>query len=115
MADAARLFIGDAEVQTNRLGMADVEIPIRFRRKAGDDPPMRVCRQRGRRDDLANKVGAWGGSGVVDMVVAGFRRGTMMKRAWFYHRTTGVGRRGAVVAQWRVGFSGSISAGILEL
>ena len=35
MADPARLLVGNAEVEANRLGMADMEIAVRFRRKAG--------------------------------------------------------------------------------
>ena len=34
---AAAKFLGYAKIQANRLGMPDVEIPIWFRRKAGDD------------------------------------------------------------------------------
>ena len=40
VADTARLLVGDAEVEANRLGMADMEIAVRFRRKPGDDAPI---------------------------------------------------------------------------
>ena len=33
---AAAEFLGDAEIQADRLGVADMQIAVRLRRKAGD-------------------------------------------------------------------------------
>ena len=45
---AAAELLGDAEIEADRLGVADVEVAVRLRRKAGDDA--RVARRpRGRR------------------------------------------------------------------
>ncbi len=58
MADAPRLFIRNAEVEANRFGMADMEIAVRFRWEAGDDPSgMFTCGTVGSYD-LTNEVGA---------------------------------------------------------
>ena len=37
VADSPRVFPGDSEIEADGFGMADVEIPVRFRWKAGDD------------------------------------------------------------------------------
>ena len=38
VADAALVLGGDAKIETDGLGVADVQIPVGFGRKAGDDP-----------------------------------------------------------------------------
>jgi hypothetical protein len=50
------ILIGDAEVEANRLGMADMEIPIRLRRKAGDHSSVMFAGSAIGRDDLADEV-----------------------------------------------------------
>ena len=50
-------FLGDAEVQANGLGVADVEIAVRLRRKPGDDLANAAVREIGL-DDVANEVAA---------------------------------------------------------
>src|SRR5882757_3365936 len=48
-------FLRDAEIQRDRLGMADVQIAVRLRRKSGHDPAVFVGREVGL-DDVANEV-----------------------------------------------------------
>src|SRR5829696_2897560 len=48
-------FLGDPEVEADRLSVTDMQIPVRLRRKPGYDlrmPPRRKIR----RDDVANKI-----------------------------------------------------------
>ena len=52
------LLVGDAEVETNRFGMADMEIAVRFRWKAGDDPTAMFAGGAIGRDDLTDEVRA---------------------------------------------------------
>ena len=52
---------GDAEVEADRLGVADVEVAVRLRREPGDDRRMAPAADI-RGDDLADEVGAFGGS-----------------------------------------------------
>src|SRR3954453_9552250 len=54
MAASAELF-GDTEIKADRLGVSDMQVPVRLRRKPGHDlrmPPRREIR----RDDVANKI-----------------------------------------------------------
>jgi hypothetical protein len=48
-------FLGDAEVQADRFGVADMEIAVRLRRKPGDDLAGAAVRKIGL-DDVANEV-----------------------------------------------------------
>ena len=43
-------FLGDAEIETDRLGMADMQIAVRLRREAGDDGLVPAGRQVGAHD-----------------------------------------------------------------
>ena len=43
-------FLGDAEIQRDRLGVADMQITVRLRREAGDDRLMPARRQIGAHD-----------------------------------------------------------------
>jgi hypothetical protein len=63
VADAAEL-LGDAEVQADRLGVANVELPIRFRRKARDDTAAELAGRDVARHHGANEVGRRRGSVV---------------------------------------------------
>src|SRR5262249_4352970 len=47
---------GDAEIEADRLGVADVEVAVRLRRKAGDDPPAVLVGLQVGGDDVTNKV-----------------------------------------------------------
>jgi hypothetical protein len=55
VAGTARL-LGDPEVEADRLRMADVEIPVGFRRKTGRDPPLVLAGCQVVSDDRANEV-----------------------------------------------------------
>ena len=48
-------LLRDAEIQCNRLGVADVQIAIRFRRKSGHDPAVLV-RGEVRLNDVADEI-----------------------------------------------------------
>ena len=48
-------FLGDAEIQADRFGMADMQIAVRLRRKAGDDCLMPAGSQIGAHD-VADKI-----------------------------------------------------------
>ena len=52
---AAGKVAGQAEVQTDRLGMADVQVAVRLRREAGDDAAMPPLFEVGT-DNIADKV-----------------------------------------------------------
>ena len=52
---AAAEFLGDAEIQADRLGVADMQVAVRLRRKAGDDRLMPPRRQIGAHD-VADKI-----------------------------------------------------------
>jgi len=52
----ARVIPRDAEVQADRLGVADVEVSVRLRRKAGDDLAPVLPRPVVLVDDLADEV-----------------------------------------------------------
>ena len=56
---AAAELAGDAEVEADRLGVADVEVAVRLRREAGDDGLVPALAQVGG-DDLADEVAALG-------------------------------------------------------
>ncbi len=58
---AAAEVTGDAEVEADRLGMADVQVAVRLRREARDDRRMAPAADI-RGNDLADEVGALGGS-----------------------------------------------------
>ena len=58
MAAAAELA-GDAEVEADRLGVADVEVAVGLRREAGDDAAVPPLAEVGG-DDLADEVAALG-------------------------------------------------------
>ena len=57
---AAAELAGDAEVQADRLGVADVQVPVRLRRKARRDAPRMTRRPDVLRDDRANEVEGFG-------------------------------------------------------
>ena len=48
-------FLRHAEIQADRLGVADMEIAVRLRRKAGDDARMAAGREVGA-DDVADEI-----------------------------------------------------------
>jgi hypothetical protein len=52
---------GDAEVEADRFGVADVQVAVRLRREARDNRRMAPAADI-RGDDLADEVGAFGGS-----------------------------------------------------
>src|SRR5690606_20096320 len=52
---AAAEFLGDSEVQADRLGVSDVQIAVRFGRKAGDDGGV-AARPEILADDVADEV-----------------------------------------------------------
>ena len=54
MAAAAKL-LRDAEIEGNRLGVADVQVTVRLRRESGHDSPVLAGREIGL-DDVANEV-----------------------------------------------------------
>ncbi len=60
---AAAELAGDAEVQADRLGVADVQVPVRLRRKARRDAPRMTRRPDVLRDDRANEVEGFGRAG----------------------------------------------------
>ena len=53
---AAVVFGGDAEVEADRLGMADMQIAVRFGRKAGDDFPAVLIAAQILRHDFADEI-----------------------------------------------------------
>ena len=57
---AAAELAGDTEVQADRLGVADVQVPVRLRRKARRDAPRMTRRPDVLRDDRANEVEGFG-------------------------------------------------------
>ena len=59
VAQAAELA-GDAEVQADRLGVADVQVSVRLGREAGIDPPAVLAGAVVLADDLADEVGGLG-------------------------------------------------------
>ncbi len=54
---AAAEFLGDAEIEADRFGVADMEKPVRLRREARDDRGMALSRDVGR-DDVADEIPA---------------------------------------------------------
>ena len=60
---AAAELAGDAEVEADGLGVADVEVAVGLRREAGDDARRRALAQVGG-DDLADEVAALGAESV---------------------------------------------------
>ena len=48
-------FLRDAEIQRNRLGVADVQVAVRLRRESGHDPAMLLGREVGL-DDVADEI-----------------------------------------------------------
>jgi hypothetical protein len=48
------------EIEANGLGMADMKIPVRFRRKTGNDHPVLAACQV-IVDDRTQKITGWGG------------------------------------------------------
>ena len=48
-------LLRDAEIQADRLGVADMEVAVRLRRKAGDDARVAAGREIGR-DDVADEI-----------------------------------------------------------
>ena len=54
---------GDAEVQADRLGVADVQIAVGLGREPGIDPPAMFARAVVLADDLADEVGGGGRGG----------------------------------------------------
>ena len=48
-------FLRDAEIERDRLGVADMQIAVRLRRKPGDDPPVLAGVEIGL-DDVADEV-----------------------------------------------------------
>src|SRR5262245_37688093 len=64
MADAA-VFQRDAEVQADRLGVPDVEVPIRLGREARDDAAAVLVDLEIAGDDVADEIGwNWGRAAV---------------------------------------------------
>jgi hypothetical protein len=47
---------GDAEVEADRLGVADVQVAVGFGREAGDDPPGVISGGHIGGDDFANEI-----------------------------------------------------------
>ncbi|MNC35625.1 hypothetical protein D3C75_841140 [compost metagenome] len=77
-------FLGQAEVQADRLGMADVQVAVGLRREAGDDLGVLAGFQVGL-DDRAEEVRGSGGSlglahGILEHVGAGQGRPANAKR-----------------------------------
>ena len=62
VAQAAELR-GDAEVQADRLGVADVQVAVRLGREAGMDPPVVLAGPQVLKNDLSNEVGRARGVG----------------------------------------------------
>ena len=60
---AAAELARDAEVQADRLGVADVQVAVRLRRKARRDAPRMTRRPDVLRDDRANEVEGFGRAG----------------------------------------------------
>ena len=58
MADAAGIFGGDAEVQADGFGVADVQVAVGFRRKAGNDAAAILVGLQVGLNDAADKVDA---------------------------------------------------------
>ena len=63
MADRALVLSGDPEVETDRLGVADMEIPVRLRRKPGHDPALVLLCLYVLGDDRPYEIG-WGNFNV---------------------------------------------------
>ena len=59
----AAVFPGDAEVEADRLGVADVQVAVGLRRKSGDDPRIAMLGHMGC-NDVADEVGRRRGGGV---------------------------------------------------
>jgi hypothetical protein len=57
MADSAWVLICNAEVEADGLGVADVEITVRFRRESGDHSPAVFAGRTVGGDDVANEIG----------------------------------------------------------
>jgi hypothetical protein len=64
-AGVGRVLLRDAEVQADGLRVADVEVAVRFRGKAGDDHPAVFTLAEVAGDDLADEVEAGLGWGAV--------------------------------------------------
>ena len=54
----AAILLGHAEVEADRLGVTDVQIAVRLRRKAGDDAAVMLARAQVVLDDLADEIRA---------------------------------------------------------
>ena len=52
---AAGKFLGDAEIEADRLGVADMQIAVRLRREAGDDGLVPAGRKIGA-NDVADEI-----------------------------------------------------------
>ena len=63
VADTARLFEGDAEIEADALRVADVEIAVRFGREAGDDATPVLAGRAVVGDDLPDEIEPVGVSG----------------------------------------------------
>ena len=67
----AAVFLGQAEVQADRLGVADMQIAVRLRRKAGVHPALVLAAAQVFLDDGADKVG--GRRGPVAAIITSIR------------------------------------------
>ena len=67
---AAAELLRDAEVEADRLRVADVEVAVRLRREAGHDRRRGAPRARSARDDLADEVAALEGSSRHGAIVS---------------------------------------------
>ena len=85
---AAAEIASDAEVEADRLGVADVQVAVRLRRKAGDDRRMAPAANI-RGDDLANEVGAFGGR-LGDLLVHGVLHAARVRGRDSRHAGVGV-------------------------
>ena len=74
VAQAAEL-LGDAEVQADRLGVADVQIAVGLGRETGIHPPAVFAGAIVLLDDRADEVGGRGGIGCIHVNIRGMRNG----------------------------------------
>jgi hypothetical protein len=56
VADATWIFFGNSKVEADGFGMTDMEIPIWFGRKSGDDPTTMFAGSTVPRHDVSNEI-----------------------------------------------------------